>query len=174
MCWGCISIDMYNPFPLLSRVLLKDQVAGGKRYFVRQTYARGRDARVKNAFLLRGYGADEKEIADRHMEALSRDGNAFLYDATEPAHLERLGIAAGQPFGYKVFYAAKKGVDWKPPPPYAEKIRRYILSHHPAWQLQRDGGQVAVGLYEEFGELFLKFNHGEKEEIIPFHIIETI
>ena len=165
---------MYNPLPLLTEALLQGMVDAGKRYFVRQTYARGLDGRVRNAFLLRGYGADEKEMADRHMEALLRDGNAFLYDATEPEHLERLGVAAGQPFGYKVFYAAKKGVDWKPPPPYAEKIRQYILRRHPAWNLRRDGGQVAVGLYEEFGELFLKFNHGDDEIIIPFHIIETI
>lgn len=170
---------MYNPFPLLSRGLLKDQVAGGKRYFVRQTYSRGLGPRLKAAFLLRGYLESEREMAERHMAALGRDGNAFLYDATVQEHMGRLVVAADQPFGYKVFYAAKKGVDWKPPALYAEKIRIYINRHHPDWRGRqdaggRDAGKIEVGLYEEFGELFLKFSHGQEEETIPFHIIETI
>lgn len=178
---------MYNPFPLLNEALLKSEIAKGKRYFVRQTFPRGMDTRLKGAFLLRAYTAEEKNAADQHIDAISgnvngrndnghdarrRDANAFLYDAGSPEHLDKLRVAATQPFGYKVFYAAKKGVDWKPPVLYREKIRHYIRVHHSDWQTNRGGGKIEAGLYEEFGELFLKFSSGEEQETIPFDDIE--
>jgi hypothetical protein len=163
---------MYNPFPLLTRGLLQDQVGKGKRWFVRQTYPRGMEARLKAAFLIRGYEEGEKDLADLHLKTIDQDGNAFLYDVTAPAHLEKLGIAAGQPFGYKVYYAAKKGVDWRPPTTYQQKIRRYINQQHPNWRAQKESGGIQVGLYEEFGELFIKLSHGQQEEMVAFETIE--
>jgi hypothetical protein len=181
---------MYNPFPLLTPGLLKDQVARGKRYFVRQSFPRGYEGRLKAAFLLRGYAAEEKEMADAHLAALThvaartqdaalardgvrtRDPNAYLYDAALPEHLERLYIAAGQPFGYKVFYAAKKGLDWKPPAVYQEKMKAYIRRHHPTWRTQKDGEKISIGLHEEFGELFLTFSFDKESDKIPFDLIE--
>jgi hypothetical protein len=163
---------MYNPFPLLTTGLFQDQLTKGKRYFVRQTYARGMEPRLIAAFLLRAYFADEKETADNHMATLGSDGNAFLYDTETPGHLEKLRMAASQPFGYKIFYAAKKGVDWRPPQPYQEKMRRYIRRHHPDWRPQKEGDAIAIGLYEEFGQLYLRFSHGDEEDRIPFDLIE--
>jgi hypothetical protein len=163
---------MYNPFPLLTKGLLNDQITKGKRWFVRQSFVRGMEARLKAAFLIRSYEEDEKELADQHLATLGQDGNAFLYDATVPEHAAKLGVAAGQPFGYKVFYAAKKGIDWRPPAVYRQKIRRYIGRHHPNWRAQKEGGEIEVGLYEVFGELFIKFSHGEEEDTIPFEMIE--
>lgn len=156
----------------MTRGLLADQLAKGKRYFIRQTFARGMDARLKAAFLLRAYTPEEKEDADRHLAALGHDGNAFLYDASLPEHEEKLRIAAGQPFGYKIFYAAKKGADWKPPPVYREKIKHYIRQHHPGWRTRKGGDKIQVGLYEEFGELFLKLSYDKEHDTIPFDLIE--
>jgi hypothetical protein len=164
---------MYNPFPILTQGLFRDQLAKGKRWFVRQTFPRGAEPRLVAAFLLRGYDAEERETAGQHLATLTNDGNAFLYDAEDPAHLERLQIAAGQPFGYKVFYAAHKGIEWKPPPVYQEKMRHYLRRHHPAWRSQKEGDKIAIGLYEEFGQLFLKFSHNEEEDILPFDLIEN-
>jgi hypothetical protein len=178
---------MYNPFPLLTPGLLKDQMARGKCLFVRQTFLRGYEGRLKAAFLVRGYGAEERELAERHFAAIGggpnvlgigrdpnvgRDPNAFLYDVSVPAHVERLEIAAGQPFGYKVFYAAKRGVEWKPPKSYEEKMKAYIRRHHPGWRTKKDGDKIQIGLYEEFGELFLKFSYEEEHDTIPFDLIE--
>jgi len=163
---------MYNPFPLLTERLLDDQVAKGKRYFVRQTFPRGMDIRLKAVFLLRAYPGEEKEMADQHLAALPRDVHAFLYDAAVPEHLEKLHIAARQPHGFKVFYAAKKGVDWKPPAVYEEKMRHYIRRHHSDWRPTRGGEPIRIGLYEEFGELFLKFSYKEEEDTLPFDDIE--
>lgn len=164
---------MYNPFPLLTKGLLEDQLTKGKRWFVRQTFPRGMEARLIAAFLLRAYDAEEKETAGSHLAALVSDRNAFLYDAESAPHLERLRIAASQPFGYKVFYAAKKGVDWKPPGNYQEKMRHYLRSRHPAWRTQEKGGRIEIGLYEEFGQLFLKFSYAGEDDTIPFDLIEN-
>ena len=164
---------MYNPFPLLTTGLLQDQLAKGKRYFVRQTYPRGMEPRLIAAFLFRAYFGDEKDIADNHMSTLTGDGNAFLYDAETQGHLGKLQIASSQPFGYKIYYAAKKGLDWRPPQNYQEKMRRYIRRHHPEWRPQKEGDAVDIGLYEEFGRLYIKFSHSGEEERIPFDLIET-
>lgn len=157
---------------MLSEGLLKDQVANGRRFFIRQRFARGMSTHLKAAFLIRAYPEDEKEYADRHLAAIANDVHAFLYDAQNPEHLEKLYIAARQPFGYKIFYAAKKGVDWNPPPVYKEKIRHYINRHHPGWRGNPDGEKIQVGLYEEFGELFIKFSYDREEDTIPFDDIE--
>jgi hypothetical protein len=165
-------MPMYNPFPLLTEGILNDQVAKGKRYFVRQTFPRGMNARLKAAFLLRAYGEEEKDLAEQHLAAIARDVHAFLYDASLSGHLEKLHIAARQPFGYKIFYAAKKGVDWRPPDLYEQRIRQYIRRHHDDWRNSRTGAKIEVGLYEEFGELFLKFSYNGEEDNIPFDDIE--
>jgi hypothetical protein len=164
---------MYNPLPLLTRGLLDDQIARGKRWFVRQAFPRGMEPRLIAAFLLRAYDPEERTTADQHMAAIAGDGNAFLYDTALPAHLQKLQIAASQPFGYKVFYAARKGVEWNPPPIYQEKMRHYIRRHHPAWRPQKEGDKIAIGLYEEFGQLFLKFSHADEEDNLPFDQIEN-
>jgi hypothetical protein len=163
---------MYNPFPLLTPGLLRDQLTKGKRWFVRQTFPRGTEPRLIAAFLLRGYDATERAMAGEHMETLEKDGNAFLYDADNPEHLQKLQIAASQPFGYKVFYAAHKGVEWKPPHTYQEKMRHYLRRHHPTWRAQKEGDKIDIGLYEEFGRLFLKFSHNDEDDTIPFDLIE--
>lgn len=163
---------MYNPFPLLNEPLLKDEVMRGKRFFVRQTYPRGLEGRLKAAFLIRAYVSDEQGLAEEHMRAIARDVHAFLYDAAVPEQMERLRIAAKQPFGYKVYYAAKKGVDWKPPPLYEEKMRHYLRRHHADWRTVRGEAPIEAGLYEEFGMLFIKFSYGGEEDILPFDDIE--
>jgi len=163
---------MYNPLPLLTPGLLQDELTKGKRWFVRQTYPRGLTAGLRGAFLFRSYPVEEKTIAEQHLAAIDKDKNAFLYDAGLAEHLERLSIAARQPAGYKVFYAARKGVDWTPPGPYQLKMRHYIRSHHPAWLPQKAGEKIEIGLYEEFGQFFLKFSYDGEEDNIPFDLIE--
>jgi len=163
---------MYNPFPLLNEKLLDDKIQTGKKYFVRQTYGRGFEPRLKSAFLFRAYDADERELAEQHLASLTNDANAFLYDVAIAQHLEKLHIAARQPFGYKIFYAGKKGVDWKPPADYQVKMRKYIRHKHPGWRTQPGGDKVEIGLYEEFGKLFLKFSFEGEDDKIPFEEIE--
>jgi hypothetical protein len=163
---------MYNPFPLLNEALLDAEIAKGKCLFVRQGFSRGMDAPLRAAFLLRAYIAEEKDAAEKHMAAIARDPNAFLYDAGVPEHLKKLIIAASQPIGFRIYYAAKKGMDWDPPLVYQEKMRRYLRRHHAGWRTTRGGEKIQIGLYEEFGELFLKFSYEGEHDHIPFDEIE--
>ncbi|HYF30435.1 MAG TPA: hypothetical protein VD993_04900 [Chitinophagaceae bacterium] len=165
---------MYNPFPLLTHELLRERIKAGKRYFVRQTYPRGKEARLRAAFLLRGYKPDEKQLAEEHISLLKGDANAFLYDIEQSEHLAKLNVAASQPFGFKVFYAGKIGSDWKPPTLYEGKIRKYLRWQFPQWQPEPGGEPIKVGICEEFGNLFLKLSFGDEEYRIPFEDIEKL
>ena len=163
---------MYNPFPLFNAQLLKDKMAVGKRFFVRQTYPRGRTEEASASFLMKAYSEDEKQQAEKHLASITKDSFCYLYDARESSHLEKLRIAASQPPGFKIYYAGKKGLDWSPPPPYKEKMKRYIAKVHPSWRLQRTSKKVHIGLFEEYGELFLKFSFGEEEDKVPLKEVE--
>jgi hypothetical protein len=163
---------MYNPLPLLSTGLLEDELRKGKRWFVRQTYARGMTAGISAAFMIRSYTADEESTALQHLKAIEKDRNAFLYDAGLDLHRERLSIAARQPTGYRVFYAARKGVEWTPPGDYQQKMRNYIRTHHSAWIPQKAGEKIEIGLFEEFGQFFLKFTYDGEDDTITFDLIE--
>jgi hypothetical protein len=163
---------MYNPFPLLTTQMLRIKLADGKRYFVRQTFPRGMQAGLRASFLFRAYEAHEKAIAEDHINMISSDSNHFLYDAVIPEHLDKLFIAASQPAGFKIYYAGKKEQDWKPPAEYQLKLKSYIRAKHPGWRPKRGGDKILAGLYEEYGELFLKLSYEDKEEKIPFGEIE--
>lgn len=163
---------MYNPFPLLNESLLNDKIQKGKKYFVRQTFGRGIEPRIVAAFLFRAYDAEEKELAEHHLASLKKDGNAFLYQVDNAEHLAKLHIAAKQPFGYRIFYAGKHGEEWKPPIEYQDKMRQYISRHHPGWKTKPGGDKIEIGLYEEFGELFLKLSFEGEEEKVRFEEIE--
>ena len=163
---------MYNPLPLLTTGLLEDELKKGKRWFIRQTYARGMTASLRAAFMIRSYGAEDEAQAREHLKAIEKDKNSFLYDASQQAHLDKLAIAARQPAGFRVFYAARKGVEWKPPDAYQQKVRHYIRTQHPAWIPQKAGEKIEIGLYEEFGQFFLKFTYDGEDDTIPFDLIE--
>ena len=163
---------MYNPFPLLNEKILNEKIQSGRRFFIRQTYPRGLEVRLKAAFLLKGYSSIDKDLALQHLATLKKDGNAFLYDVEDPEHVKKLFTAAQQPFGYKIYYAAKKGEDWKPPQEYQMKIKVYLKQNHSNWKSKPGGEKIAVGLYEEFGKLFLKFSFDGEEDIVPIEEIE--
>jgi hypothetical protein len=164
---------MYNPFPLINEQILKDKIQGGKKYFVRQTYRRGKQGQVAS-FLFRAYEENEIEIAEKHMSVLANDGNAFLYNASDPKHFEKLMIAAKQPAGYSIFYAGKKGIEWKPPAKYQQKMKQYIQNNHPGWRTKKGGDKIEIGLHEELGRLFLKFSFEGDEDKIPLEQIENL
>ena len=174
---------MYNPFPLLTPGLLRDQVAKGKRYFVRQNFPRGYTRPLKAAFLLRAYEAIDQVTAEQHLAALAHrsvseggapDPYAFLYDVTIQDHLVRLKTAATQPFGYKDLLRREKGrrleasrdLSRKDAALYQPKPSR--LARH-----TRKTTASRLASIEEFGELFLKFSCEAEHDTIPFDLIET-
>ncbi len=163
---------MYNPLPLLIESKLSDLLHKGKRYFVRQTYRRGMISGMKASFIFRAYFEEEKPVVDLHMQSLAGDPNAFLYDVQDPEHLKRLQAASAQPAGYRIYYAGMKKLAWDPPAEYQNKIRNFIKHRHPSWKTKRGQTQVEVGLYEEYGELFLKFNLEDEEDFQPLDEIE--
>lgn len=164
---------MYNPFPLLTPDLLQEKLAAGKRWFVRQTYLRGKTAsQVRMAFLLRAYNETEEKMAREHLSNLKNDAYAHLYDAHDSGENQKLFIAATQPSGYQIYYAGTLHKDWQPPAEYRDRIRNYIRTYHPGWKPKSKSEAIRAGLHEQHGMLFLKLSFKEEEEIIPFELIE--
>ncbi|MFT3678111.1 MAG: hypothetical protein QM781_19620 [Chitinophagaceae bacterium] len=162
---------MYNPFILLSPELLAHKIAGGKRFFIRQTYLRGLQPGIRAAFLLRAYLETEEDMALRHMQEIAPDKHAHIYDVTNEEELQKLRIAATQPAGYRIYYAAKIGNKWRPPPAYEYRIKQYIRRWHPEWRPTR-GLQIRVGLFEEWGTLWIRLEFEEEKETVPLSQFE--
>ena len=163
---------MYNPFPLLTEPMLKIKLADGKRFFIRQTYPRGLHPEIRAAFLFRAYEEHEKEEAELHLKKIEQDPHRFLYDAVNEDHLQKLFIASRQPPGFAIYYAGKKEQDWKPPYEYQLKLKDYIRKKHPDWRPKRGGDKIQAGLYEEYGDLFLKLSFEGNDDMILFEQIE--
>ncbi len=163
---------MHNPFPLYSQRLLEALIKAGHRYFVRQTYKRGRnqfDTEEKGAYLISHYNDLNK--ATVHYEALKNDGNRFLYDISNTEHLEKLRVAALQPAGYKI-YTPLLEQEWKPTEQLAKRIRSYI-NYKLHWRPGRSE-TVHTNLFLEFGELFITLKFRVYNEKIPLSDIERI
>lgn len=163
---------MYNPFPLLNERLLQTKLKEGKRYFVRQTFPRGMQKGLRASFLLRAYNEAEKEMAETHLRFLHEDPHAFLYDSSDPNQLQRLFMAASQPTGFSIYYAGRNSMEWKPPEEYRQQMQRYIRQRHPGWKTRKGETPIGIGLYEEFGALFIKLSFEGEEDKLPFEEIE--
>ena len=161
----------YQPFPPLTKALLQQKIAEGKRYLVCQTFPRGMKPGSCGSLLLRAYSALEKDQAEAHLLSLSSDPNARIYDLVDPHHLKALWQAATQPAGYKVYYAGKKGAGWRPPPPFIAKIKRYLQQRHPAWK-STAYQKIQTGLHEHFGALFLIFSFKDDTDRVPLEEID--
>lgn len=161
---------MHNPFVLLSARLLDSLLKAGNNFFVRQTYLRGIDEKnehIKAAFLLTHY--NDLISAETHFFALQNDPHRFLYDAANPAHYNKLTIAAAQPVGYKVYSPVMLHA-WKPPAPMAQQIRQYI-SEKMNWTPAR-ADSVKADLFTQFGELFINLKFKNEELKVPIEEIE--
>jgi len=163
---------MHNPFQLYSSELLDSLIKAGHKYFLRQTYKRGKDhfdETTKNAFLITHYNDLNK--ARIHFEALSNDGNRFLYDISNDQHLLKLKTAASQPEGYKIFTPLLLE-PWQPSDTMKGKIRRYIhqkLNWNPSVS-----DTVHSNLFTQFGELFITLKFKRQEIKIPLTDIERL
>jgi hypothetical protein len=162
---------MHNPFVLLSTCLLEALIKAGNTFFVRQTYKRGKnelDPLNKAAFLITHY--TDYSRAKTHYDALDNDPNRFLYNIEDPEHYEKLSVAATQPAGFHI-YSPIIQQPWKPTPPIAAKIRRYI-NEKTSWTPGRND-VVKADLFVQFGELFINLKYGIHEVKLPLTEIEN-
>lgn len=160
---------MLNPYTLLTPEILAAMLRQ-PMYFVRQQYKRGNflyDPPETKAVLLTHYARHDidKERADRHMRLLMKDPFRFMYDSSNPEHLEKLRRAASQPDGYRVYInlLPKK---WKPGEGLKLKISRYVREKIPWWNYS-PANKLNVTLKERYGELFIALLwKGQQTEIL--------
>lgn len=159
---------MHNPFALLDKVLLDGLISAGHIYFVRQSYARGKDPRMKEVFLFSPYYS--KTLALEHYEAIAEDPRRYIYAAL--AEQEKLYRAAAQPSGYLVYVPLLKERTWKPSYNMSAKIKRYITSEA-NWKPERKD-EVHAELVVQFGELFINLKLNQEEIKVPLSDIEKL
>lgn len=158
---------MYNPLALLDKVVLDGLISAGHAYFVRQTYTRGSDPRMKEVLLLSPYLSKTAALA--HYEAIAGDPRRYLYILEEQ---ERLYRAASQPPGYLVYVALLKERTWQPSYALSAKIKRYITSEA-GWKPERKD-EVQASLFIQFGELFINLKLNQEEINVPLSDIEKL
>jgi len=163
---------MHNPLSLLREDLLEAMILAGNSFFVRQTFLRGinhLDENAKGAFLFTHYKDRQKALA--HVQSLSHDQYAKLYDVQIFEDKEKLYAAASQPQGYQIFAAVLKDREWKPPAQLANHIKNYVSSYL-KWK-PRGKQSLSVSLLLEFGELYISLRSGEGEVKVPLKEVES-
>jgi hypothetical protein len=149
---------MFNPLALFSEQLLQGFVRGGRRYFVRQSFPRGRhlyESIQNTPLLLCQY--EDAVTAQNHYEAIAHDPHRFLYDWENEEHRERLHKAASQPEGFKVF--ANVFVDnWESfvTEQLRARIRAYVREL--GWKLKKGEG-VTPRFFPHYGEVYVSLQH---------------
>ena len=162
---------MYNPLALLSELLLNALIQHGYKYFVRQSYPRGKDHFedvIKETFIITPYKLLSE--AESHLLHIS-DTRKYIYDSQQPADKSKLTTAASQPVGYRVFVDKLAAPRWEPPPDLHSKISNY-LRVNTRWKAK--DASVDVALFIEYGELMLKISNGKQLFKIPLNEVERL
>ncbi len=159
---------MYNPYILLSPELLAGLLKQ-PLYFVCQYYERGLACPDTHniPLLLTHYTMDEpgKERAARHIRLLATDRFRFLYDSTNPRHLQQLNKASMQPEGYRIFVNLLPQ-QWKADEALTRRIICYIREKMPWWSFSIKD-QLHITLRERYGSLFIMlYRRGSQTEVL--------
>ncbi|MEO5998861.1 MAG: hypothetical protein ABIN89_18970 [Chitinophagaceae bacterium] len=164
---------MFNPFSTLSVPLLDAFVKSGKKYFVRQTFTRGKsllDEGVKGYFIFTHYS--EIGHAQHHLGAIEHDPNRFLYEWDNQEHQQKLIIAAGTPPGYKI-YSSVFEKDWQKwlTVHLKDKVKKYI-DYRLGWK-PGGGETVDFQIYSNYGDLYAKLKLRSQEVRVKLELIEN-
>lgn len=164
---------MLNPFSPFTKSLLDAFVKSGKKYFVRQSFARAKDhfdEGVKGYFIITHYA--DIAHAQHHMMAISDDVYRHLYEWDNPEHRQKLNVAVSNPPGYKI-YSAVLIKDWEKQirDNLKEKTRGYIEKNI-GWKPGRSD-TVDFNIYVNYGELYAKLKLQAEEVRVKLEEIEN-
>jgi hypothetical protein len=164
---------MFNPFYPFTQQVLDAFVNKGKKYFVRQTFNRGKghfDEGIKGYFIFSHY--DNLTTAQDHFGAISYDPNRFLYEWDNPEHQEKLKVAASGLKEYKV-YANLFKPDWERGinDRIKEKVRSYVSKL--GWS-PKSGEMVATSYEVRFGELYMVLKYRGRTAKVKFDEVENV
>lgn len=156
---------MHNPLTPLFPKVVETLIDHGFKYFVRQSYPRGKTGDIKEAFLLTHYR--ELHEANAHFLTIRFDSRKYLYSISNAEEKARLMVAASQPEGYKVFVALIKDREWRPPHDLGRKVKSYLRSHGAG-----SDRNINITLSLQFGELILNIQAGVTTLNIPLADVE--
>jgi hypothetical protein len=163
-----------NPYTILTPAILQAMLKQ-PMYFVRQEYPRGADPGLLAGIpvLLTHYIHHDTDLerARRHLRLLVKDRYRFLYDTTDPLHLEKLNRAALQPEGFRI-YVNLLPKKWKPSGILKKKVAAYMLHCLPGWKYS-PSDKLSVTLKERYGELFLALLWKGQQTEVHLDLVEN-
>ena len=164
---------MFNPFYPFTRELLDSFIVKGKRYFVRQTFPRGKnplDNGVKGWFMLSHY--DRMVTAQDHFGAIEYDPNRFLYTWDDYSHRIKLRVAASELEEFRVYSSVFKP-DWEKQvhDRLQQQVRKYVAGLD--WS-PKQSEAVDTNFELQFGELYIRLKYGSREAKVKFEEIEKL
>jgi hypothetical protein len=117
-------------------------------------------------FVTTPYTRRRKNIID----ALADDPHRFLYDWQEPAHREKLTVAASRPTGYEI-YSNTFMPDWERhiTNRLKQKIRAFIQGN--GWKPGGEDG-VLIDFYPHFGEVMVTLRFRDQKLSVKLEEIE--
>lgn len=164
---------MFNLLAKFDNRTLDGLLTQGHRYFVRQTFEKGRevfDITTKAHFLICHYKDPAK--AKEHYDVLTDDPARFLYDWDAPEHQQRLRMAAEQPAGYKIFSNTFME-NWEDhiTDRFRAKIRGYI-DNDLGWKPSRKD-TVRFDFFPRFGEPYATLRFKKQAVEVSFEEIDA-
>lgn len=164
---------MFNPFAPFTIDLLNAFVQAGKKYFVRQTFPRGKsimEPDLKGSYLYTHY--NDAGSAQTHLSIIKDDPHRFLFDWTIEDHKLRLVKAANGMEGYKIYSSMLyDDVDKLVPQKLKSSMMAY-LKYKLNWYPSRNDN-LQFQFYPQMGELYIEMKFRNKEVRIPVSEIEN-
>ena len=163
---------MFNPCYPFTVELLESMLSRQVRFFVRSWYKRGRnytDEIVRESFVISHYHT--REEGERHFNSILADPYRFLYDASNPQHVQRLHRAAANR-EYKVYSGFLiPGIEKKANRRFAKQTSLYLF-RNTHWELPR-GTSINPELFMQQGELYARIAYRGNEIKVKFEDIEN-
>ena len=164
---------MFNPFVPFNAQLLNAFVQAGKKYFVRQTFPRGKnllEPGIKECFLYSHYS--DHGSTQTHFGTLNTDLHRFLFEWEKEEHKIRLIKAANGIEGYKIFAnLLYDDTDQRVSKRLEQSIMVY-LKYKLNWYPTRNDG-LQTQFFSHLGELYIDMKFRTKEVRVPLVEIEN-
>lgn len=165
---------MYNPFIPLRKEMLDRLIDAGHKYFVRQTYERGRgltNTHLKGIFLISHY-KDFNQATTHYTSTIKFDRHKYIYDISYEEERGKLYKAATQPEGYLVYsslfnFEIEK---WAPDTVLAKKMELYLRVA--GWKARE--GKISVAISNQLGIIYITFRRNGEVMKVDLSEIEEI
>lgn len=163
---------LYNPFYPWTVDLLQRLLKGGHKWFVRQSFPRGKaneSEEVKLVFIISHY--NDLHQAEAHFSSIRQDPYAYFYDIGHPEQKARL-IKTLDVYPEYRFFSNVTALDWEPRLRRYEPTFRSYIENVLKWS-PKGKETVYAGLHSKFGQLYITLTYQKQKVRVTLAEIEN-